>query len=212
MILKYYYWYFKAMIPPRICNDIVRYGKPMVAEKKLGIVGGIRDVGKRDVIKDPLTKKELKWLKKKRDSYVAFMNPRWIYKEIQPLLHIANRNAGWNFEWSWSEDCQFTKYTKGQYYGWHADGFHEPFQKEGPLKGKIRKLSMCVSLSKPEDYKGGELELDLSTPDKKNIEVAPMKEQGSVVVFPSHVQHRVKPVTQGTRYSLVAWFCGNAFV
>ena len=97
MILRYNYWFFRSILSPRICNDIVRYGKPMVAEKKLGIVGGIRDVDQRDLKKNPLTKKETKWLKKKRDSYIAFMNPRWIYNEIQPLIHIDNKNGGWNF-------------------------------------------------------------------------------------------------------------------
>ena len=213
MILKYYYWYFKAAIPPRICNDLIRYGTPMLKEQRLGLVGGIRGAKEKDKTNKPLTKKEINWLKKKRDSYVTFINDRWIYKEIHPLLHIANQNAGWNFEWSWSEDCQFTQYKKGQYYGWHADGFVEPFQKEGPLKGKIRKLSMCVSLSAPEDYKGGELEFDFSTVDKKNVQMCPsMRYQGSVVVFPSFVQHRIKPVTQGTRYSLVSWHCGNFFI
>jgi hypothetical protein len=38
------------------------------------------------------------------------MNDAWIYKEIQPYIHQANRNAGWNFEWDRSESCQFTKY------------------------------------------------------------------------------------------------------
>ena len=35
--------------------------------------------------------------------------------------------------------------------------------------------------------------------------------KGSIIVFPSFVWHRVKPVTSGTRYSLVAWHLGNPF-
>jgi PKHD-type hydroxylase len=35
--------------------------------------------------------------------------------------------------------------------------------------------------------------------------------KGSIVVFPSHVWHRVKPVTSGTRYSLVVWSIGDPF-
>ena len=147
-----------------------------------------------------------------RSSKNAWIKDPEFFQFFYQICSNVNRMSGWNFGIDATSDVQYGVYDVGDYYGWHADGFAEPFQKEGPLKGKIRKLSMCVSLSKPEDYKGGELELDLSTPDKKNIEVAPMQEQGSVVVFPSHVQHRVKPVTQGTRYSLVAWFCGNAFV
>ena len=37
-------------------------------------------------------------------------------------------------------------------------------------------------------------------------------EKGSIVVFPSFVYHRVKPVTKGVRYSLVVWNLGNPFI
>jgi len=33
------------------------------------------------------------------------MNDLWIYKEIQPYIHQANQNAGWNFDWDRSESC-----------------------------------------------------------------------------------------------------------
>ncbi len=29
---------------------------------------------------------------------------------IQPFIHQANRLANWNFDWDFSESCQFTKY------------------------------------------------------------------------------------------------------
>ena len=35
--------------------------------------------------------------------------------------------------------------------------------------------------------------------------------KGSIIVFPSFVWHRVKPVTKGTRYSLVMWNLGYPF-
>ena len=35
--------------------------------------------------------------------------------------------------------------------------------------------------------------------------------KGSLVVFPSFVWHRVKPVTKGVRYSLVIWNLGYPF-
>ena len=38
-----------------------------------------------------------------------------------------------------------------------------------------------------------------------------IRPQGSVIVFPSFVWHRVTPVTKGTRYSLVLWTCGQPF-
>tara|TARA_R100000700_G_scaffold31487_1_gene38587 strand:- start:364 stop:801 length:438 start_codon:yes stop_codon:yes gene_type:complete len=141
------------------------------------------------------------------------MSDRWIYKEIQPYVHKANESAGWNFQWDFSESCQFTKYEKGQFYDWHCDGWDKPYnQPNTPSHGKIRKLSVTVSLSDPKDYKGGELEFDFRNmdPDKKpNIrkctEILP---KGSLVVFPGFVWHRVCPVKKGSRYSLVIWNLG----
>jgi PKHD-type hydroxylase len=143
------------------------------------------------------------------------VNDRWIYKEIQPYVHQANTSAGWNFQWDFSESCQFTKYEKGQYYDWHCDSWDRPYIRENandPSHGKIRKLSVTVTLSDPKEYKGGELEFDFrdKDPDKKPsirkcTEILP---KGSLVVFPSFVWHRVCPVKKGSRYSLVIWNIG----
>jgi PKHD-type hydroxylase len=128
------------------------------------------------------------------------------------------QSAGWNFNWDWSESCQFTKYKKGQYYDWHCDSWDKPYMTnnpQDPTNGKIRKLSVTVTLSDPKDYKGGELEFDFRNldPDKKaNIvkckEILP---KGSLVVFPSFVWHRVCPVKSGERNSLVIWNLGYPF-
>ena len=215
MNITNYYWYFQSVIPPRICDMIVQYGKAEKNREIMAITGGFgRD---RDLNKEPLTKDEIKDLQKKRDSNIVWMSDQWIYKEIQPYVHKANQNAGWNFDWDWSESCQFTIYKKGQYYDWHCDSWDRPYQREGndPSNGKIRKLSVTVSLSNSKDYKGGELEFDFRNqdPDKKpNIrkctEILP---KGSLVVFPSHVWHRVCPVKKGSRYSLVIWNLGYPF-
>ena len=211
MNLSSYYWYFKSAIPPRICDDIIKYG--LQHKEDRAITGGQgRD---RDLKKQPLNKKEIKDLKKKRDSNIVWMSDRWIYKEIHPYIKQANRNAGWNFNWDWSEACQFTKYKPGQYYDWHCDGWEGVYEKEGPTKGKIRKLSVTVSLSNEKDYEGGELEFDFRNKDpykKRNVRVCKdILPKGSLVVFPSFIWHRVKPVTKGVRYSLVVWNLGYPF-
>jgi hypothetical protein len=46
-----------------------------------------------------LSKQEIKDIKRKRNSDLVWLNDLWIYKEIHPYIHQANRNAGWNFEW-----------------------------------------------------------------------------------------------------------------
>ena len=150
-----------------------------------------------------------------QDSNIIWMNDPWIYREIQPYVHQANKNAGWNFNWDRSESCQFTIYKKGQYYDWHCDSWDKPYVTNDITNGKVRKLSVTVTLTDPKEYKGGELEFDLrnSDPDKKpNLrtctEILP---KGSLVVFPSFVWHRVKPVTKGERNSLVIWNLGYPF-
>ena len=48
--------------------------------------------------------------------------------------------------------------------------------------------------------------------ESKHIRSVPeILPKGSIVVFPSHLWHRVKPVTKGTRYSLVVWHLGYPF-
>ena len=208
MNLQYYYWFFQASIPPKICDDIIEYGKSQ--QEQIAVTGN----------HDPnnMNEKDIKDLSKKRKSNVVWMNDSWIYKEIHPFIHLANRSAGWNFDWDWSETCQFTKYagSKKQHYDWHCDSNELPYNKPNDKNthGKIRKLSVTVSLSDETEYEGGDFEFDFRSSDDGSNQPQICKEikpKGSVVVFPSFVWHRVKPVTSGTRYSLVIWNLGWPF-
>jgi PKHD-type hydroxylase len=209
MNLKNGYWFWKKAIPPRLCDDIIQYG--LRNKKERAITG---DQGRdRDLVKNPLNVKEIKQLKKIRDCDVVWMNDNWIYKEIQPYVRSANSLAGWNFQWQQSEACQFTVYTKGQYYGWHQDSWQEAYKNPGALQGKTRKLSMTVSLSDQKEYSGGNLEFDFRAISKnKPWACKEINSKGSLVVFPSFVWHRVTPVTRGIRYSLVSWHTGDPFI
>ncbi len=208
MQLQNYYYWFKDAVPKHICDDIVRYAKSI--QDDIATTGGYGDPKK-------LNQKQIKDLKKKRDSNIVWLNDRWIYNQIHPFIHQANREANWNFEWSFSESCQFTKYKKGQYYDWHCDSWDRPYHKpdEPASHGKQRKLSVTLSLSNDKEYKGGELEFDFRNhdPDKKaNTHVLKeIRSKGSLVVFPSDVWHRVKPVKSGIRHSLVIWNLGWPF-
>jgi PKHD-type hydroxylase len=211
MNLQNYYYYFQSVLTPRFCDELIKYGTSQ--QEQLAFTGGQSEKinkGKK------LSEEDLKDLKKKRDSNVVWLNDRWIYNEIQPYIRQANQLAGWNFDWDWSESCQFTKYKLNQFYDWHCDSWEGPYNNPNNLNihGKIRKLSVTCSLSDSKDYKGGELEFDFrnNDPDKPNVrKCAEIKPRGSIVVFPSHVWHRVKPVTKGTRYSLVIWNLGYPF-
>tara|TARA_R100001377_G_scaffold37686_1_gene20983 strand:- start:822 stop:1445 length:624 start_codon:yes stop_codon:yes gene_type:complete len=206
MQLENYYYWFKKVVPSHLCDDIVRYAKSI--QDQMAVTGGLGD--------RKLNKKEIQDLKKKRDSDIVWLNERWIYNAIHPYIHQANREANWNFQWDFSEQCQFTKYKKGQYYDWHCDSWDRPYdQPNTQSHGKQRKLSVTLSLSDDKDYTGGELEFDMrnTDPDKKpNTHVLKeIRPKGSLVVFPSDVWHRVKPVKRGVRHSLVIWNVGDPF-
>ena len=222
MNLTNYYYQFPSALTPKFVDDILAYGKEHTPE--MAVTGGAQrdDANKKD---GKLKKSVIKDIQRKRKSDIVWMNDTWIYKEIHPYIHEANQKAGWNFEWDWSESCQFTKYGVGQYYGWHCDSWDKPYSRpkmengKYPVDhGKIRKLSVTISLSHPDEYVGGNLEFDFRNQVDwdRNKKAAihscdGIRPRGSIIVFPSFVWHRVNPVTKGTRYSLVIWNLGRPF-
>ena len=203
MILKHYLKYFPSAFSDKLCDEILAYA--LTKKESVGTIGSIKD-----------PKLEEKDLHKTRKSNVVWLDDRWIYRLIHPYIHTANKNAGWNFEWDFSEACQFTKYKLNQYYDWHSDSWEEAYGEEEKniyYRGKIRKLSVTCQLTDESEYVGGELEFQFRNKDKSNLirKCPEVKPKGSIVVFPSFVWHRVKPVTKGTRYSLVCWNLGYPF-
>ena len=139
-----------------------------------------------------------------RSSQVAWLTG---HKEIQQIL--------WSYVTSANEDAfnvqldkghnlgvcemQFTEYhaSEGGHYGWHHD------IDWSRNDGLDRKLSVTVQLSDPHEYSGGYFEFsEIESPDEQS------REKGTVLTFPSYLNHRVTPVTSGIRRSLVAWFVG----
>jgi len=268
MILPYSYWYFRSALSDEICDKILELGITKLHDNvekygKQSIVATTGDFKQKDSPLKNTTATQLSMegltahgLKKKglsiddvyiRDSSVAFLTDQWLFNLLWPFIHEANASAGWNFQWDYTEELQFTKYGVGQFYGWHADAGIYPyseynikeheqmvshdgkpmFDQDGyplpkethrtlntNLVGKIRKLSVTVSLSDPATYKGGNLRFDFGPHhDGKRYHLCEeIRPRGSIIVFPSHVYHQVTPVTQGTRYSLVAWNLGKPFV
>ena len=166
MNLTNYYYYFQSALTPRTCDDIINYG--LQHKPEMALTGGMQESLDNKTKSGKLKKKAIKELHVKRKSDIVWMNDTWIYKEIHPYIKEANAKAGWNFDWDFSESCQFTRYGVGQYYGWHCDSWDRPYirkqNEDGTYPrdhGKIRKLSMTISLSEPDEYEGGNLEFDM---------------------------------------------------
>lgn len=129
-----------------------------------------------------IRKSDIRWIPKT----VEF---EWIYMRVFQVVGNANETF-FNMDISEiREDIQYTEYENG-YYNWHVD-----------INKSERKLSASIQLSDPSDYEGGELQFD------DNGGVAD-KEQGTLVVFPSYLRHRVTEVTKGRRCALVTWIAG----
>jgi len=220
MLLENYYYYFQSAIPIRICNEIIDYGKQHTSIPALTHVDDPKTGDVKFDVKD-MTEKEKNKVFSKRNSNIAWFNDEWIYKEVYPYIHEANERAGLNLQWDYTEDSQFTIYNEGQFYGWHADGHPRPYKDNHRFenyRGKIRKLSVTVQLNDPSEFEGGNLEFSFrngkdfdENPEKHIHTCTQIRPQGSIVVFPSFVWHRVTPVTKGTRYSLVMWNLGWPF-
>jgi PKHD-type hydroxylase len=137
-----------------------------------------------------------------RNSEVSWLYPnedtRWIFERIGSAI-ISLNNQFFKFELhGLAEGFQFTKYEgPSGHYGAHIDK---------TLNGLVRKLSITIQLSDSKDYTGGDLVLHISADPETMI-----KDQGRLICFPSYVLHEVRPVTKGTRYSLVAWVTGTPF-
>lgn len=140
--------------------------------------------------------------KKVRKSKITWLNPsnetNWIFEKIAIISKELN-NRYFNFDiFGAIEGIQFTTYkAPGGNYGRHMDSAYGT---------TVRKLSISIQLSDPQNYSGGELCLY----NKENPIVMP-KKQGQVIMFPSYVLHEVRPVTKGERVSLVIWITGKQF-
>ena len=176
------YWYFKSALTPKFCDDVIKYG--LSKSEQMAKTGGYKN--------KELSKEEIKDMKVIRNSDMAWLD----------------------------DPCQFTKYKLNQFYDWHCDSHPKPYDHPDNKNttGKIRKLSVTCQLTDGSEYKGGELEFDFrdynpNIRDESNhlIKAKEILPRGSIIVFPSYVWHRVKPVKKGIRYSLVLWNLGYPY-
>lgn len=149
-------------------------------------------------------------VKKIRRSKIKFYErdseTSWIFDRFNSIITTLNESF-YNFNLNGYENFQYTEYHESDNgeYNWHTD----------ILYGKndykyTRKLSIVMCLSEPEkDFDGGEFQINCG--NQETPETIMMK-KGRIIAFPSFLIHRVKPVTRGTRKSLVIWVIGPKFV
>ena len=203
------WYYFKKAFDKKTCNKIKRWAskkwEASSVDTQIGISDEERKTGRKgDYKPDPKT----------RISDVAWCNDQWLYDLIWPFMQTANHEGGWRYDIKAAESCQITRYKKGGFYNFHRDGYGDHLSVyDNPtnayMHGHVRKLSMSVMLN--DNFEGGAFEFASYGKEKCSVESMEAI-GGSVIVFPSAMEHRVAPVTKGTRYSVVCWFLGPPFV
>ena len=147
-----------------------------------------------------------------RDPNLRISKQAWIREEsfckyFFDIGQKVNALCKWNFDIKGIEPIQYGIYSDGGKYDWHVDQGSKILLKNG----SVRKISMTLFMNNPDEYEGGEFDLEIFHPDKKpRYETFKLK-KGSAIFFQSDVWHRVRPISSGVRKSLVAWYSGPTF-
>lgn len=110
----------------------------------------------------------------RNDQFTAYAHPRLIYPP------------------------RFNRYADGGSYGFHSDSALLHVANSSIV---VRSdISATLFLSEPDEYEGGELEIETAS------EVQAIKlDAGDMILYPSGALHRVLPVTQGARIASFFW-------
>jgi PKHD-type hydroxylase len=132
-----------------------------------------------------------------RDTVLRFApDDHWFGGVMYQHGLASNQAKGWDYDITGHENVQFGSYGPNGHYGWHMDTFILSGQ---PLE---RKVSVICLMSDPEEYEGGDFEIQLYQNYKVDMK------KGQLIAFPSMLQHRVLPIISGTRTSAVIWLNG----
>lgn len=174
--------WFLSSVPPNLCDQITQELSAIPPrDASMGVDGDQIAHGHRNT--------EVRFA---RDDY-------WFGETMESFAHESNRICKWGYDITGREAIQLAKYGPEQHYNWHVDTF--------PLCGRDtdRKVTVVCLLNDPAEFTGGGFQIRLYSEY-----TAPLV-KGSMIAFPSILEHRVVPVLSGTRYSATMWFNGPRF-
>lgn len=133
-----------------------------------------------------------------RSTKISWISDKEILLPLKDKILETNKSKNWNYTVTGMFPFQYSVYNKNDHYDWHID--RRPVHQGEDEK----KLSFSLILN--ENYEGGELEFKNSD-ENMSLDL----DKGDMVTFPSFLEHRVKPVLNGTRISLVGWMVGPKY-
>lgn len=192
--MKSWWYYFAGALSKEECQYV------MDASQELPWHEGSIGHGVGTVVNKKTRDSNIKWLPETDPSL------QWLFDRVRIRMLKANRE---NFDFVLNNEpylsfpsIQFTQYNSEgqQHYDWHTDN---NWIGTSPHD---RRLSCVIQLNDSTEYEGGRLELD-----GMEIHEGKFESRGDMIIFPSHLKHRVTPVLSGARHSLVTWASGPRF-
>lgn len=170
---------WSGVLPDKWCDDIIEETEENYSVQKASTFTGDEDNHRRS---------KVRWISS--DMYMRDTLFNFVIMAAKEFNIQVFRQA----------DIQYTEYHSSEkgHYNWHHDidwNRNDNFD---------RKISVTLQLTDPSEYEGGEF----SFLETQNPVSEQMKARGSILCFPSYLQHQVSPVTKGVRKSVVAWFEG----
>lgn len=120
----------------------------------------------------------------------------WVRERLARYVADANRRLRVELE-DLITPILCVTYPVGGFFDWHTDLANGA--------ESTRKVSLSVLLNDASEFEGGGLQF------ASHEDPLPRLEAGTLVAFPSHLAHRVLPVSRGDRHALVAWAHGPSF-
>lgn len=144
------------------------------------------------IIGNNKTRAENYWMK-----LIAADSEPFLSNSLKRIAKRANEQRYGLNVWYETDTIQYTIYQSQlqMEYPWHSDSVWLG-------KPVVQKLTTIICLTDSKDYEGGEL--IIGNPNEPPIKLT----AGQSIVFPSIVDHQVKPVISGTRNTLIAWYKG----
>jgi len=187
MLLQRYIGQFHNALNLKVLSTLIRFVSSRNFEK--GKIGDGKPLLNENVRKvwmyhlAPLNESlsDCHWARFLDWKITGLMNEYLIRNNLQNYHKIQNVNQ-----------IDLLKYQEDHFYAFHVDG------------GKSFERTLSCVLFLNNDYEGGELCFK-NTFDDEMLAIKP--NPGTVVIWPSNMlfPHAVKPVTKGTRYSIVSW-------
>jgi PKHD-type hydroxylase len=180
--------YYKQYFTKDVCERIIEEGLKLPHQSgNLGVDGQSKI--------DDYRKSTVRFIYKNNPDF------SWLFQDMWKMA-IESNDQWFGFHLSKLDYIQLAEYDSS--YEGEYKRHHDVFWMNGD-SNYHRKLTAVIQLSDPNDYEGGELVLH-NQQEKPNAN--DIKTQGSVIFFPSFIEHQANKVTKGKRYSLACWFDG----